>query len=379
MAEPGVNGRGPDGGESEPDGGYQAMGGSAARAAGTVVFDPWAQGRRRLSEFEPERVEWLWQGRIPMGKLAILEGDPGTGKSTLTLDLAARVTRGLEMPGEPQSEYPAAGVVLWSAEDGLSDTIRPRLDAAGGDAKLVVVREFVAVERFRRELPTIEDIEALRSDIADVNGKLVIIDPLMAFIGLGTNTYQDQQVRQALSPLATLAEETMATIVVVRHLRKGQGGKAIYAGGGSIGIAAAARSVLLCGRDPDRGEDGSMVLAHSKSNLSKLSKSLAYRMLEEGGATRISWEGDSPHTAESLLKEARTGSAVGEAREFLAELLEGGPVAAEEAKAAAWRAGIAEGTLRRAKDELGVRSKKSSVRGGWNWVAPAQRAQESPR
>jgi hypothetical protein len=331
-----------------------------------------------LSAVRPQRVEWLWPGRIPLGKLTILDGDPGLGKSVLTLDLAARVSRGLDMPlneREPGVEdRPPAGVVLLSAEDGLEDTIRPRLDAAGADVERILALDKIQ-ERTGTRLPTLPaDVPYLGDAIRRVEAHLVVIDPLSAFLGGETNTHKDQDVRKALHPLAVLAQQTGAAIVVVRHLNKLAGGNPLYRGGGSIGIIGAARSGLLVAKDPDNPDH--RVLASTKCNLARLPASLTYDLSTAGnGALRVGWIGPSAHTAESLLAaphDDEDRGAVQEAVEVLRSILEAGPVPSEDAKREARKAGVAEKTLHRAKDFLGVKSRKMgfSGKGVWQWALP---------
>jgi hypothetical protein len=330
-----------------------------------------------LSAVRPERVSWLWPGRIPLGKLTVLDGDPGLGKSVLTLDLAARVTRGLLMPGEerePGVDPEPAGVVLLTAEDGLDDTVRPRLDAAGADVERVLALDKIP-ERDGPRLPVLPgDAIHIRDAIRRIGARLVVIDPLTAFLGGETNTHKDQDVRRALHPLAILAQQTGAAVLVVRHLNKVQGGNPLYRGGGSIGIIGAARSGLLVARDPENPDH--RVLAATKCNLAKLPVSLAFDLSPaENGALRVGWIGPSTHTAESLLatpRENEDPSAVQEAVEVLRIILASGPVPAKEVWQEARKAGVTEPTLRRAKTLLGVRSAKLGYgkEGVWRWSLP---------
>jgi hypothetical protein len=330
-----------------------------------------------LSTVQPEPVAWLWLGRIPLGKLTILDGDPGLGKSVLTLDLAARVTRGRPMPWEerqPGEEREPAGVVLLTAEDGLADTIRPRLDAAGADVARVLALDRIP-EKGGARLPVLpQDAIFIRQSVERMKARLVVIDPITAYLGSDTNTHRDQDVRRALHPLAILAEKTGAAVVAVRHLNKAAGANPLHRGGGSIGIIGAARSGLLVAKDPDNPDR--RVLASTKCNLAKMPASLAFDLSNaDNSALRIGWIGESAHTAESLLAAPRDdedGGAVQEAVEVLRSILESGPVAAEEVKRDARRAGVSDRTLSRAKGILGVKSKKVGFtgKGVWQWFLP---------
>jgi hypothetical protein len=330
-----------------------------------------------LSEVVPERVRWLWEGRIALGKLNLVDGDPGTGKSAATTDLAARVSVGKPWPDG--SECKAGGVVILSAEDGLADTIRPRFDAAGGDpSKAVAVSTAPAAEGNERQIAIPDDLHIIEAAIERVGAVLVVIDPLMAFLPGEVNSHRDQDVRRALAPLARLAERTGAAIVVVRHLNKATSGNALYRGGGSIGIVGAARSGLLIAKHPE--DDGRRVLASIKSNLAAPAPSLVFYLSgTESGAVRVDWKGETPLDAAALLSaptDHEERSALSEAQEFLREVLAAGPVAAAEVRQEADSAGIAKRTLDRARQSLGVVSERegeAGKRGGgaWFWRLPS--------
>jgi len=326
-----------------------------------------------LSEVEPERVTWLWSGRIPLGKLTVMDGDPGQGKSTIALDLAARVTRGWTMPDGDGGCAPA-GVVILSGEDGLADTIVPRLMVAGADLDRVVALNSCPNREGEGEHPPVlpDDLPFIRAAIARVKAQLVVIDPLMAYLSGDTNSHKDQDIRRVLFQVATLAEETGAAVLVVRHLNKTSGSPAIYRGGGSIGIIGAARSGLLVASDPD--DDTHKVLACTKSNLSSPPESLGFHLeATEGGAARVVWDGTSAYTASALLAVPDTDEerhAIDDAKDFLVTALCEGPVAGSQIIAEARGAGISERTLKRAKAALGVTSRKGSMTGPWVWSLP---------
>jgi hypothetical protein len=324
-----------------------------------------------ISDVEPERVDWLWRGRIPKGKLTVLDGDPGLGKSAATLDLAARVSAGLDLPDGTPCE--AAGAVICSAEDGLADTIRPRLDTAGGDPSRVLSLAHVTDEEgLQRPISIPQDVPIIEEGIRRIGAVLVVIDPLMAFFGSDIDSYKDQNVRRALAALASLGERTGAAIVIVRHLNKSGGKTPIYRGGGSIGIIGAARSGMMVGEDPD--DENRRVLAPVKSNLAAPAPSLSFVLEEaENGAVRVRWLGETEVAATDLLSAPREedSSALGEARNFLVDLLQDGPVPYAEVEAAAEQAGITMRTVKRAKKDLGVESHRegeSGRQGGGRWV-----------
>lgn len=329
-----------------------------------------------LSDVEPESVAWLWYGRIPLGKITVLDGDPGLGKSTATLDLAARVTRGLPFPDDRRRIDPA-GVVLLSAEDDLGDTIRPRLDAAGADVSRVVALQEVIDDGGRRPPVLPDDLPWVRAAIERVGAKLVVIDPLMAFLSGGLDAHKDQQVRRGLHQLALLASSTGAAILLVRHLNKAPGGNPMYRGGGSIGIVGAARSGLLVGRDP--GDINGRVLASTKCNLAPEPRSIAFHLVAAPEqASHIVWDGECDFDAQAILadppgEDERTARK--EAEAFIKTTLAEGPVAAKDIERMAEESAISLRTLKRAKKGLGVVSAMQGYQGAWEWSLP----ERSPR
>jgi hypothetical protein len=332
----------------------------------------------RLADVTPTPVSWLWPGYLPLGKLAVLDGDPGLGKSSVTLDLAARVSTAQPLPDGAVSDLPGpGGVVLLSAEDGLADTIRPRLEAAGADVQRVVALTGVAdVSPGSGEVdvrpPTIADLDPIEEAIHRVAARLVIVDPFMAYLADQVRSFQDQSVRRALAPLAELAERRGVVVLVVRHLNKSGGDQALYRGGGSIGIVGAARAGLLIAADPD--DPARRILASVKSNLAQPPPALAYRLVEAPNrAVRVEWLGTTTHTANQLLAMPAGVDAPGpqaEALAFLREVLADGPVAASEVQQQARAAGISPRTLNRAKQVAGVRAARVGgvgAGGSWSW------------
>jgi hypothetical protein len=310
-----------------------------------------------LADVHPEPVAWLWPGRLARGKLTILEGRPDEGKTTLALDLAARVSTGAPMPGESERREPA-GVVIVTAEDGLADTIRPRLEAAGAALNRILAPR-------PDEVPSLDDAGRawLRQACTQVGAALVILDPLVALMPGAVDAHRDQDVRRMLRPLRALAEECAVAVMALRHLRKAAG-SAKDAGGGSVGIGAAARVVMLAAPDPDDPER--RILARVKGNLAPPWPSLAYRLVPAEGTLRLKWLGETPHTADALLAatDADEPGALDAALELVRDVLRDGPVRSSELDAAARAAGISERTLRRARTRAGVRAERS----GRGWV-----------
>ncbi len=311
----------------------------------------------RLADVTPRPVSWLWPGRIPLGKLTVVDGDPGLGKSTLSLDLAARVSRGARMPdGTPGV---SGGVLLLSAEDAADDTIVPRLLAA--EAELAWIAQLPAVTSIDGEsLPVLPlDTPALAQAIGDLGApvRLVVIDPLVAFLSEGVNSWRDQDVRRALHALACFAETTGAAVLVIRHLTKSNGTPALYRGGGSIGIIGAARAGLLVARDPE--DPTRRILAATKMNLAPEPPSLSFRLDVVQGQPRIAWGGESPHGADVLVSQPQDEEERHDAqdlRAFVREMLEVVPRTQKEVIAACRSAGfdVSERTIRRARKAAGV-------------------------
>lgn len=338
----------------------------------------------RLSDVEPERVSWLWNGRIPLGKLVTLDGDPGVGKSTLAVSIAAPVTGSGQWPDGTDCEHPGA-VLLMSAEDGLADTIRPRLDAAGADVNQVhAVQGVVVDDQGTLRSPTIADIAALESAIRETGSRLVVIDVLMAYLPTGTDSHKDQDVRATLSRLAALADRTSCTVLLIRHLTKATGRDPIYRGGGSIGIVGAARAGLLVAPDPD--DPDRRVLASVKSNLGPAPESLAYRLIDspEHGCARVQWDGTTEHTAHTLLTLPTSDTEVDNpAKEFILDYLvtHGGEASAADVLKAGRTAGFNDQELkdaRRRSRKPKISTRKASFGNGWVWAIDPDERRKPP-
>ena len=316
-----------------------------------------------LADVQAERIDWLWDGYLPLGKVVVLDGDPGVGKSTVTLDIAARTSTGSPMPDGTAGVK--GGVLIMSAEDGLADTIRPRLDAAGADpARVIAITEMTyntADGPLSRPVTIPGDLAVIEGIIAGHDVRLVVVDVLMAYLSGDVNAHRDQDIRRALHVMSGLAERTRCCVIVLRHLNKSGGSNAVYRGGGSIGIIGAARAGFMCGRDPDDETGQLRVFANIKMNIAAEPPALGYRLVpdELHGCGRIEWLGQSDHRASDLLGDPSREddrSERDEAADWLVAYLTdlGGEAAAKDVKKAAIAAGFAERTLARARDKAGV-------------------------
>ena len=318
----------------------------------------------RASDIRPVAVSWLWTSWLPVGKLVLLEGDPGCGKSSIAIDLAARLTSGSPMP-TGQGVDPA-GVVILNAEDGIEDTVRPRLDAAGADCERVHLWDWQSV------LPRLPDsADWLADRIVEHEVKLVILDTLTTFLASGIDSHRDQDVRRALTPLVKTAAEYGTAVLAVRHLNKGQQSNAMHRGMGSMAFTGLARAVWHAGPHPD---EDAMVLAAVKNNLAQNAHAMRYRVSDSNGAPVITWEGPCDLVADDLVAQpASTPSAVAEAVEWLEEQLTGHEVPSTQLAQDAVEAGISHATYRRARKHLDVTSTR---RDDQHWSSlPAQPAQ----
>jgi hypothetical protein len=308
----------------------------------------------RLDELEPTPLRWLWPGYLPLGKLTLIDGDPGQGKSLMSLDLAARVTRGDKWPDSTPGGDPA-GVVLVGCEDDLNNTVLPRLAALGADLTRIAAFQGHEVDGKLVGLPSFpRDAEALGRLVEKHAARLVVMDPLMAFIDPMFSTINDQAIRQALLPLMQMAEETGCNLSAIRHLNKTGAGRAMYRGSGSIGIVGCSRCAYLVGRSPD--DPSVRVLACLKTNVGELPPSLGFRVFA-GTGLQVDWLGAVDYAADDLLAvPGKKTTAQDRAAAFLQVQLADGPVEFQILLARAKSAGLSERTLFRAKKVVAARS-----------------------
>ena len=326
---------------------------------GTFVAKP-------LSRLPSGSVRWLWEPYLARGKLAVFDGDPGIGKSLVTIDLAARLSRGASLPDGKPGDGPTT-VLLVNAEDDAADTTRPRAEAAGADLdRLIVLGLGDSVPRLPEDIPALEEL------VRQHGAGLVVLDPLMAFLPPGVPAGLDQCVRTALTPLAAMAARTGAAVLLVRHLTKASRPLALYRGSGSIGILGACRTGWLAARKP--GDPEGRVLAVPKTNLGESPRSLEFRVKSDAvGRAVVEWVGSVDVLPDTLCRPELPPMPVkpkDRAIDWLRRELVNGPRKAAELYEAAAAIGIPERTLNRAKAELRLDSHRVQQKGGaaeWYW------------
>jgi hypothetical protein len=333
----------------------------------------------RIADVEREEVSWRWSGRLPRGKLVLIEGDPGTGKSWLTMAISTAVTLGNPLPGDAE-RFESQDVLIFSAEDGLADTIRPRLEDMGADLTRVQAVSAVMDANGAERFPSLAD-DLLYIDAALAAGGygIVVIDPLNAYLK-GVDGNRDIDLRAVLGPVGALAERYGVTIICVRHLTKGSRDRAIYRGQGNIAYTAAARVVLLVGVNPDDGTEH--VIVPIKNNLAPLATAMSFELVDG----RFLWKGETRLTAEQLLAPDSQGeerTARDAAVEFLSDALADGARPTVEVYREANAMGIAKRTLERAKASLGIVARpryQEGKRGAqrWHWSLPLAGSSTAP-
>lgn len=339
-----------------------------------------------MADVEAKPLRWLWPRRIPLGKVTLLAGDPNLGKSLVTVDIAARVSGGAPWPDAQGQPGEPGTVILLSAEDDPADTIRPRLEAAGADLSKVHLLATVRQPDGKRTPFSLDrDLPALERALRDhPDARLIVIDPISAYLGR-TDSHVNAEVRGILAPLTDLAARYSVAVVLVTHLAKGTGGKALHRSIGSIGFAATSRAEWLFIADKDSPDRRLMLPA--KMNLAPDPTGLAYRITSVelpgiGSVGRVEWDARPVTTTanEALATESDDGESPGarqEAADFLRGVLQGGPVEAKEVKRQAAAARISSRTLDRAKANLHVKAGPEGFRGPWVWRLPPQSAPDS--
>ena len=334
----------------------------------------------RASELKPEPVHWLWHGWLAAGKLHILAGAPGCGKTTIAMALAATISCGGRWPDG--SRATPGNVVVWSGEDDPADTLVPRLILSGGDPDRVLFVRDVQDGGERRPFDPGKDIELLRQGIAEIgNVRLLIIDPVVsAVIG---DSHKNGEVRRSLQPLVDLAASCRCAVLGISHFSKGSGGRdPVERVVGSLAFGALARIVIAAGKT--KGEDGSerRILCRSKSNIGQDDGGYEYSLMAGEPipgltATAVTWGRTIEGSARELLADpdedgdTGDGSSMADAKQFLRDLLADGPMRAGDIFREAEQAGYAKRTIQRAANALKIDRRKDGMKGGWTWrLAP---------
>lgn len=311
----------------------------------------------RMSDVVLQEVQWLWRPYIPFGKITIIQGDPGEGKTTFALRLAAACTTGQALPGMELAE--PFNVIYQTAEDGLGDTVKPRLMDAGADqARVLNINESV------RTLTLLD--ERIEAAIVQTGAKLMILDPIQGYLGDRIDMNRANEIRTVLKNVAAVAERTGCAIVLVGHLNKAAGANSAYRGLGSIDFRAAARSVLLVGRM--KKEPNVRVVVHDKSSLAAEGKSMAFSLGDENGFCWL--DGYNDISADELLCGVNTATKTAAAEELIRDMLCGGaPVLCNKIFSAAQAKGISRRTVNEAKKNIPeiVTGKPGKE---WTWQIP---------
>ena len=307
----------------------------------------------RMSEVQSQEIEWLWYPFIPYGKLTIIQGDPGDGKTTMVLNLAAKLSKG-EALDENMKVTEPVNVIYQTAEDGLADTVKPRLELAGADCERIIV-----IDESDKSLSMVD--ERLEQAIVRTGARLLILEPIQAYLGGGMDMNRANEARDMTKKLGALAEKTKCAIILIGHMNKASGNKAAYRGMGSIDFFAVARSVLLVGRV--EGESNTRAVVQIKNNLAAFGHPKAFALSEDG----FKWLGDYEITVDEVLGGITPkANKMEQAKQMLRELAETqSAVLSNEIFDRANELGISKRTLENAKKELGVQTRK--INNAWYW------------
>lgn len=318
-----------------------------------------------MEQVEIEKIDWLLYPFIPFGKVTIVQGDPGEGKTTMVLQIIAKLTKGeAVLPSDSDESdleektmaLEPVNVIYQTAEDGLGDTIKPRLLSAGADCSRVMVIDD------NDQALTMMDAR-LEEAIIKTNARLVVLDPIQGFLGTAVDMHRANEIRPLMKRVAVLAEKYHCAIILIGHMNKNSNGKSSYRGLGSIDFQAAARSVLIVGRIKDEPEI--RVVCHVKSSLAPEGKSIAFRLDKDTG---FEWIGEYDISADDLLSGDNRGQKIHAAKEFLKEILASGSVAQTKVAEEAESRRIKKKTLWNTKKELEIDSVK--IGNQWFWMLP---------
>lgn len=304
-----------------------------------------------MDSIKAEKINWLWYPYIPYGKLTIIQGDPGEGKTTLALKLAAELSCG-KCFGDSEVREPI-NIIYQTAEDGLADTVRPRLDVACADCTRIMV-----IDEDEKSL-SMQDIR-IEEALEQTHAKLLILDPLQAYLGDKVDMNRANETRDITKRLGMLAERTGCAVILIGHMNKGNASKAAYRGVGSIDFFAIARSVLLVARVPN--QPNIRAIAQIKNNLAPEGDTVAFELKN----SEFHWLGKYDITVEELLSGYSTENKHGQAEEFLKDILKDSQsVSASDIFIKGKNIGISKRTLENVKQELGIKSVRIGT--AWYW------------
>ncbi len=333
---------------------------------------------RTMDEIQQETTDWIAYPFLPKGKIVTIDGYEGCGKTFLTLKCCADLSRGRPLFGAPHTNLKDPEIAIYmTAEDGLGDTIKPRLAAMDADmSKIIVLEGPIASEEEEPEPFSLFDFELIEQAIVETRSTLFVIDPAFAFLE-DKDPGRTKDCRPLLRRLTEIAERTSCSILLVRHLKKGQEERASHRSSGCVDWAASARSMLLVVEDPEDREK--RLIAHAKSNLAQKGRTLRFEIVDMA----VTWRGESSLDADDVLKprashedEDGAQSARQAAADFLRHALAGGPTPALELRELAKGADISWSTIKRAKDDLKIKPRPKTGEDGkvsWIWAIPTSR------
>lgn len=336
-----------------------------------------------MSDVEMKPINWLWEKRIACGKLTVIAGDAGLGKSQLTANLAATVSKGLMWPEDGLPNCKQGKVLFFSAEDDASDTIKPRLIAAGADVSKCHIIEAIRIKTedgrdSERAFDLSRDVERLGMALGQIGDvRLVIIDPITAYLG-DTDSHNNAEIRRVLAPLSAMATSHGAAILLITHLNKSMGQNILARVIGSTGMPAAARACYLVSKDPNEPE--LRYFLPIKNNVGNDSEGFSYRIegfevAERINTSRIIWQAGTVN-AHAILNpppEVKP-TAINDAKGFLSDYLTGKTMMMKDVIDEAEGAGYSKASIQRASRTLGVKRKKPGMEGGWQWSLPKRDA-----
>lgn len=334
----------------------------------------------RASDVTLEPIDWLWNGWLAAGKMHVLGGAPGTGKTTIAMSLASTLTTGGRWPDGTQSI--AGNVVIWSGEDDPKDTLTPRLELSGADRSRVYFVADIREGSERRAFDPARDVEPLRRKLVEIGGvRLLIVDPVVSAIA--GDSHKNAEVRRGLQPLADLAASMRCALLGITHFSKGTGGRdPVERLTGSLAFAALARVVLVAAKHQEEGDDGRTVrlFCRAKSNIGPDDGGFEYDLHQAElkthpgiFASSVLWGEPVEGAARELLATADAtgddgeGGTLADAKRFLGDLLADGPMRAGEVFKAADQAGYSKRSIQRAANALKVKRHKDGMKGGWTW------------